>query len=166
MNVWKQAYSTISNTHFTHEATVCMGNDWYTFPSHFFLPSTAKLHFVEDGFTGLLPAHFEVENGTSIMPRAPFNDQNREEKSRYLSVFSCDYLVMHVHKRDDVNTSGSKSVLKTQMSEHSSRFELIYSSFVLDAAHSPLLSRAFYVPNYSIALNKYSEYALFKVKRN
>lgn len=40
---------------------VCVGAEWHRFPSSFFLPSPHyRLAFIPSGFTGLLPADFDV----------------------------------------------------------------------------------------------------------
>jgi hypothetical protein len=76
-----------------HPVTICMGGEWYTFPSHFFLPNHARIEYVFDNFHGELPQHFNSIQGTSSTPSQLFNDQNQEEISRYVSLKSCDYLV-------------------------------------------------------------------------
>ncbi|KAF9972115.1 mannosyltransferase [Actinomortierella ambigua] len=37
---------------------VCVGKEWYRFPSHYFLPQGAKLGFIKSRFDGLLPGEF------------------------------------------------------------------------------------------------------------
>lgn len=84
--------------HRTHPATLCVGKEWYRFPSSYFLPAGVRLRFVESEFRGLLPGEFAEDwvqeddrwtrewrwNGTWIVPKG-MNDLNREEKSRYVS---------------------------------------------------------------------------------
>lgn len=77
------------------ELTVCMGGDWYTFASHFFLPqktftlvtnhttvmkglesstfvhseghtTSVNLQYVSDNFHGLLPAHFQSNDESAV----------------------------------------------------------------------------------------------------
>ena len=48
------------------ELKVCVGKEWYRFPSHYFLPHGMKLGFVESGFGGLLPAYFKVLSQESV----------------------------------------------------------------------------------------------------
>ena len=60
--------------------TICIGKEWYRFPSHFHLPNTVQLEFVESRFRGLLPSKFETtSNGSKLYnycsPGA--NDMNR-----------------------------------------------------------------------------------------
>ncbi|KAG0365599.1 mannosyltransferase [Gamsiella multidivaricata] len=38
---------------------VCVGKEWYRFPSHYFLPEGAKLGFLKSHFDGLLPGEFQ-----------------------------------------------------------------------------------------------------------
>lgn len=73
--------------------TICMGGEWYTFPSHFFLPNNARLEYIFDNFHGELPQHFNSIEGTSCEPLQMFNNMNQEEMSRYISLNSCDYFV-------------------------------------------------------------------------
>lgn len=42
--------------------SVCVGGEWYRYPSSFFLPGpNYRLQFVKSGFDGLLPAAFDAE---------------------------------------------------------------------------------------------------------
>ena len=64
---------------------ICVGKEWYRFPSSFFLPSERHhIAFLRSHFKGLLPKPFERgANGTWVIP-TEMNDQNREEPSRYV----------------------------------------------------------------------------------
>jgi alpha-1,2-mannosyltransferase len=63
---------------------ICVGKEWYRFPSNFFLPSSQyKLQFVESGFTGQLPKPYSAINGTWVIP-TDMNDLNKQEMSRYV----------------------------------------------------------------------------------
>lgn len=68
-------------------ARICVGKEWYRYPSSFFLGSDAELRFIQSGFTGQLPQPFSAEHGT-WGTQAGFNDLNREEHSRYVSCTS------------------------------------------------------------------------------
>ena len=81
--------------------TVCMGGDWYTFPSHFFLPKNVRLEYIRGSFHGQLPQHFSITRGTSAIPLQQFNDLNKEEESRYVPLSSCDYLVAIIESETD-----------------------------------------------------------------
>ncbi|KAK3822201.1 MAG: glycosyltransferase family 22 protein [Linnemannia elongata] len=48
---------------------VCVGKEWYRFPSHYFLPEGAKLGLIKSHFDGLLPGEFlESTNVSGELP--------------------------------------------------------------------------------------------------
>jgi alpha-1,2-mannosyltransferase len=78
---------------------LCVGKEWYRFPSHYFLPEGVRLRFLESDFRGQLPQYFlestytdsegrtvsgNGRDGTWQIPPG-FNDQNKEETARYVS---------------------------------------------------------------------------------
>jgi alpha-1,2-mannosyltransferase len=70
-------------------STICLGKEWYRFPSSFFIPNTSRANFVKSAFDGLLPGQF-LESGEgwrSATWRLPegMNDQNQEEASHLVS---------------------------------------------------------------------------------
>ena len=138
----------------------CIGSEWYTFPSHFFLPMEIRLRYIEDGFEGMLPQHFPTGiNGTSQEPKVPFNDQNREEKRIYTPLYKCHYLVRLVKDEDRTHISNAHNFNQ----EH---FKPLDSTKIIDSAASPMLSRAFSIPRLeflSRKKNSYQNYTLFHV---
>ena len=71
-------------------STICLGKEWYRFPSSFFIPNTSRASFVKSAFDGLLPGQF-YESGDSgwrsstwIVPDG-MNDQNLEDLSHLVS---------------------------------------------------------------------------------
>lgn len=72
------------------EVNLCVGKEWYRFPSSFYLPSKKwKLRFIRSQFKGQLPKPYSsFPNATSIIPE-DMNDMNREEPSRYVSAAHC-----------------------------------------------------------------------------
>lgn len=71
---------------------VCLGKEWYRFPSSFFLPDNKRAKFIKSEFVGLLPGEFREEAegrgprpGTWMMPFG-MNDQNQEDLGKYVSV--------------------------------------------------------------------------------
>lgn len=66
---------------------VCVGKEWYRFPSSFLLPSHRwRLRFVPSEFRAQLPHPFVAPppQGTKVVPNH-FNDRNEEEPSQYVS---------------------------------------------------------------------------------
>eukprot|EP00116_Pleurobrachia_bachei_P016284 sb/3476546/ len=67
-------------------AVICLGKEWYRFPSSFFVPEGAHARFIKSSFTGQLPQRFyENVNGT-YAHRRDQNDGNKEEPSVYVNI--------------------------------------------------------------------------------
>lgn len=133
--------------------TLCVGKEWYRFPSSFFLPQDWKLAFIESEFRGQLPKPYESgPNATRIIPM-DMNDGNREERSRYVNLSLCDYLV---------DTDGHDVTDREPDYSSSPEWEVVSSVKFLDSRRSPIYARAFYVPFVSERLCSYVNYYLLK----
>lgn len=98
-----------------HVNNVCIGKEWYRFPSSYHLPAPARLRFLPSEFRGLLPGPFAEHNvrsyetnlerlvdlphfftsrrpGTFVTPDA-MNDLNLEDPGKYSSIDECDYII-------------------------------------------------------------------------
>ena len=71
--------------------TLCLGKEWYRFPSSFFLPEGMRAKFIRSEFRGLLPGEFRdavdypaLVEGTSRIPSG-MNDRNEEDPEKYVS---------------------------------------------------------------------------------
>lgn len=72
--------------------TLCVGKEWYRFPSHWLILDGIRVVFIKSNFDGLLPRHFEPSPvATGLWPReatrnipAGLNDLNKEEISHYV----------------------------------------------------------------------------------
>lgn len=88
------AYENLSNTIMQQQGkdvTVCVGKEWYRFPSHFFLPEGgedgamgAQFGFLRSNFRGQLPQPYLTSSNGTWAIQEGFNDMNREELSRYV----------------------------------------------------------------------------------
>lgn len=72
-------------------ASVCLGKEWYRFPSSYFLPQNMHARFIRSEFRGLLPGEFPDSSsyygrakGASQIPPG-MNDLNIEDSSKYVS---------------------------------------------------------------------------------
>jgi alpha-1,2-mannosyltransferase len=86
-----QVYSQLSReTGLDSQTTVCMGKEWYRFPSSFFLPQGVHAKFVRSEFKGLLPGEFsEAKEGFGFFPGTwlvppNMNDENIEDPTKYV----------------------------------------------------------------------------------
>uniref|UniRef100_A0A915BD27 Mannosyltransferase n=2 Tax=Parascaris univalens TaxID=6257 RepID=A0A915BD27_PARUN len=143
----KERYRSRENSSSIH---VCVGKEWYRFPSSFFLPSgvvdrrgrkwDAKLNFIKSEFSGLLPKPFAdgpLPNITRMIP-THMNDLNREEPTRYVSVDICDYLV-------DLETPDVTELEPDFAAQRDVWQSVVRRRFLLSSYSEPLL-RSFYVP--------------------
>jgi alpha-1,2-mannosyltransferase len=72
--------------------TLCLGKEWYRFPSHYLIPSGINVEFIKSNFDGHLPRHFEHAEGVSLLNKVEgtryvpkdLNDLNREEPLHYV----------------------------------------------------------------------------------
>jgi len=144
-----------NNTSNNNPVNVCVGKEWYRFPSNFFLPhSHVHLQFLPSGFKGQLPKPYSSsKNATWIIP-TDFNDLNREEPSRYVELESCDYLV-------DLEFEGQVET-RYSMPSNDHPFQVIHWLPFLDASHSHPFFRAFYVPGLSAKYTAFNRYYLFR----
>lgn len=157
LELWKSAGKVISANP-SSSISVCMGGDWYTFPSHFFLPNAASLNYVSDNFHGLLPQHYSTTNGTSCEPTQPFNDRNEEQTERYLEIKSCDYVV-NLSPRSET-TIQDMTPLQRALLFDNSPFQVLATSNIIDPQNSPTWSRVVYIPYVSNRNNMYLRYVL------
>lgn len=68
---------------------VCLGKEWYRFPSSYFLPKNMRAKFVKSAFDGLLPGEFsEMGTASGILPTwlipSGMNDQNIEDPGKHV----------------------------------------------------------------------------------
>lgn len=69
------------------EATVCVGSEWYRYPSSFFLPSSHyHVAWLDDGFTGLLPRPFDPTLGGTTAAPQYFNSKNKASAGQFVSI--------------------------------------------------------------------------------
>jgi len=74
------------------EDMVCLGKEWYRFPSSFLLPEGVRAKFIKSEFSGLLPGEFSEAGmgsdpfpGTWLVPMG-MNDENLEDPGKYVSI--------------------------------------------------------------------------------
>ncbi|CAF0998267.1 unnamed protein product [Rotaria sordida] len=132
---------------------ICIGKDWYRFPSHFLLPEKSQLLFLRSEFKGQLPkAYSHLKNATRLIDNH-FNDENKEELDRYVNLNQCDYIIDH--------DSEYPSEIQPNYSQ---QFEIITSiKMILPSRRS--IFRSFYVPFLSVRSNQYTFLHLLKCSK-
>ncbi|CAO3593897.1 unnamed protein product [Absidia cylindrospora] len=176
-NYIQEAYA---DTMTTPELQLCVGKEWYRYPSSFFLPNDVRLRFIPSHFDGLLPnafpedlttatiddhdnkvhyrtRHYDVLKGMRYHHGEGTNDRNQPDPSTILTdVRQCDYMVDSYFPLHTPASKEPSYVLDT------TTWERLYCEPYLDAAHSKSLARAFWVPG-SQGL-AWGEYCLLKRK--
>ena len=76
------------------QGNVCLGKEWYRFPSSYFLPKNMRPKFVKSAFDGLLPGEFsEAGTVSGILPTwlipPGMNDQNIEDPGKHVCLAYC-----------------------------------------------------------------------------
>ncbi|KAI9338694.1 Alg9-like mannosyltransferase family-domain-containing protein, partial [Zopfochytrium polystomum] len=129
---------------------VCIGKEWYRFPSHFFLPSTARLRFVRSSFEGLLPKPFaegvRLTDATSTPPTG-MNDRNEQVIDDRLVQEpvegSCDYMIDYFGADSSAEPDGLYPNLKSDVET----WEQVLCVPFLDAPNTVgILARTLWVP--------------------
>ncbi|KAH3901525.1 related to Alpha-1,2-mannosyltransferase ALG9 [Saccharomycodes ludwigii] len=116
---------------------VCVGREWYHFPTSLLLPDNFRIRYVPSGFDGLLPGDFneKVDKLTSIRSIPPgMNNANRFDAGKIFDHKDCDLYV------DISSTIGEKDIFNPQ------NMNAIYCEKFIDIENSKLLGRAFTLP--------------------
>jgi alpha-1,2-mannosyltransferase len=181
---------------------VCVGGEWYRFPSSFHLPRVDyRLVFIDSGFDGALPVSFVKGKGGTRFGPLGLNDRNEADPiTRADFPFHvdgpCDFMVdvtldgvaPAVDPRtivpagwveedrfetfetepgdgEDDGGDGEEGWVKTvsiRVERTEARWVIVNEAPFLDAANSPTLTRAFYVPWWSTDRNTYGSYRVYK----
>lgn len=152
---------------------VCIGSEWYRFPTNFLVPDVVEVRFVEGGFKGQLPGRFldhekvlknersEVEALDRVWPwlgtrknGSQFNSLNLAESDRLTDIETCDYLIGLDHEIRNPNQWDIKKCEK-----------------IIDNERSNRLTRLVWIPFMKVfddlqdgGLNKFSKLCLVKKK--
>lgn len=143
---------------------VCTGGEWYRFPSSFFLPSTAQLGFLKSSFGGQLPQPFTPHGSKAQsldVQSGRFNDVNREEMDRYLSIEDCTYVIEMVSPGSSAHSDEIPECLQYMATDTTGSWSLLSSFRYLDAESTPALHRILYLPFGRENNVVYKEYNLY-----
>eukprot|EP01031_Cornospumella_fuschlensis_P029320 gene29320-35395_t len=131
MHLFTEAYFSFAEPKQPHTQSLCMGVEWYRFPSHFFLPSHLQLTYIRDRFHGILPQPYAEH--TYSAPPLGVNTLNQEELDRYLMVRSCDYIVTVLTPTQRISSYVNYTISSQTLEQHYAdpkHADLQYSQFV------------------------------------
>jgi alpha-1,2-mannosyltransferase len=145
--------------------TVCLGKEWYRFPSSFLLPDGVHAKFVRSEFIGLLPGEFsEAKSGFGLFPGAwlvpsGMNDENQEDPGKYIDIAHCTYLV-------DASFGSATATELEPDYLHSKEWASIACAPFLDTGATGILGRTVWLPDTDLLparlRRKWGEYCLLK----
>ncbi|XP_014240133.1 alpha-1,2-mannosyltransferase ALG9 isoform X1 [Cimex lectularius] len=117
---------------------ICVGKEWYRFPTSFFLPNDRwTLQFLKSEFSGQLPKYYSQTDGTSVIPDY-MNNENKEEITRYGNLTSCHFLVdLDIGQSTDYEPNYSSQVEK---------WVIVKSIPFLNNIKTSKWVKAFYIP--------------------
>ncbi|THY43955.1 hypothetical protein D6C77_07041 [Aureobasidium pullulans] len=149
---------------------VCLGKEWYRFPSSFHLPEGVRAKFVKSEFSGLLPGDFSQANqGFGLYPGAwltptGMNDENREDPSKYTQLSHCSFMV------DSSFPSSEPSPLEPDYISQTDTWEKLTCEPFLDASKTGTIGRIGWVPDWDFIPSKYrrhwGEYCLLRRRKS
>jgi alpha-1,2-mannosyltransferase len=105
LQVYSKLYGSLSDPVLVdRQANVCVGKEWYRFPSHFFIPNSMRVKFVKSRFRGLLPSYFGEPELVIYHPITNYrfskrnftscptnnNNMNIHEEDRYVFMIDLD----------------------------------------------------------------------------
>ena len=137
----------------TRGDSVCFGKEWYRFPSSYFLPQDMHAKFVRSEFRGLLPGEFsEARTGFGFwsgtwLPTMGLNDQNQEDMGKYVDLETCAFLVDTQYPEQHKELGWKPPPNEPDFVSDVERWEEVKCIPFLDAAKTPFLARALWVPD-------------------
>jgi alpha-1,2-mannosyltransferase len=144
---------------------LCLGKDWYRFPTSYFLPEGVHAKWIKSQFDGLLPGGFhEGQTGFGVFPGAwlippGMNDRNEEDPGKYIDVNHCTFLV-------DTYMSGMQPTKHEPLYVFDDEWEKMTCVPFLDPAKTGIIARTLWIPNLSGIPPKYrrhwGEHCLFR----
>ncbi|SCV05317.1 LANO_0H04808g1_1 [Lachancea nothofagi CBS 11611] len=127
---------------------VCVGREWFHYPTSMFLSNDYRLHFIQSGFDGLLPGDFkETHSMLNSIREIPvgMNNENKFDPSKLTPVDQCDFYIDFM-----LPTEESQDALDPN--EMGEEWKLVYRTPFVDASQSKFLGRAFSAPEFLLKL--------------
>ncbi|EED21469.1 alpha-1,2-mannosyltransferase (Alg9), putative [Talaromyces stipitatus ATCC 10500] len=149
---------------------LCLGKEWYRFPSSFFLPHSMRAKFVKSEFSGLLPGEFPDASGVQTLLAGisanptGMNDRNEEDPSKYIDISQCMFLV------DSYFPSRPSTSLEPDYIHNTKEWEILACHQFLDASETPTFGRVLWVPNLPFVPRRFKrqwgDYCLLRRRQN
>ena len=135
--------------------TVCLGSEWYEFPSHFFVPEQCEVHFLDSGFRGILPAAFNDSRGGTRYGASYLNDRNEADKRQFIVDESSCNVMVSLKYDEKLEPKELNRGVKNK------RWEIVQEHKYVQGNLSAALFRALFIPFLSPQKLVYNYYALY-----
>lgn len=146
INVLKYLSDSTSNFSPVPE-NICMGREWYHYPSSLFLNDNQRLRFTQSSFDGMLPGDFleprvnsfeGLVNATSHIPQG-FNNMNKFNPDFITSTDECTY---YIDIDKEISENDATSILDAE------KWEIMYCQDILDVDNSDGIERVLDINNF------------------
>ncbi|KAI9728884.1 MAG: mannosyltransferase [Cirrosporium novae-zelandiae] len=145
---------------------LCLGKEWYRFPSSHFLPNGMHAKFIKSEFNGLLPGEFrEADVGSGFFPGTwlippGMNDRNEEDPGKHVDISHCNYLV------DSYFPGVNGTDLEPNYILDTDTWEALTCSKFLDHSQTDIVGRMLWVPDSALIpeqfQRKWGQYCLLQ----
>jgi alpha-1,2-mannosyltransferase len=154
----------VTAAHHDEPVTVCVGGEWYRYPSSFYLPPNARLGFLKSSFGGQLPQPF-TEYGSKekslTVQMGKFNDMNEEEADRYVDIKTCSYVIELVEKGNMAEAHVPEG-LQYIAKDGTKKWHQVAQYEYLNVDRTSFLHRIFYIPILRNGRIAYDSYAIYQ----
>lgn len=148
---------------------LCVGREWYRYPSSFFLSKNLRLRFIKSNFDGLLPGDFNENlskfDSISSIP-LNMNNLNQFDSSKIFDFNNCDYAI---DITQSVDIEGNEIEFIDNKGNIKQGWELISSYPFLNNEESKGIGRILYIPSVLNEIFKtklvYHQYNLYGKKK-
>lgn len=146
INVFKYLSDSTVDNHSSVIENVCIGREWYHYPSSLFLNDNQRLKFTQSSFDGMLPGDFlepavhsfeGLVKTTSAIP-AGFNNMNKYNPDFVVSSSECSFYV-------DIDMKYSA---KDATSLENPEWEILYCETILDADNSSGIEKSLSIKSF------------------
>lgn len=119
---------------------VCIGREWYHFPTSFFLNNDQRLKYIKSGFDGLLPGDFKegepLFDVTSFTPEG-FNNKNMFSETTIIPFEQCDYYI---------DNSGKTNGIEPDFTNEPKDWERVTCKKIINPDGNHGIGRLIYIP--------------------
>ncbi|KAG0689106.1 mannosyltransferase [Pichia californica] len=149
INIFKYLSDNSNNNLIQYNENICIGREWYHYPSSFFLQNNQRLKFTNSSFNGMLPGDFiepkihsfeGLVNSTSLLPIG-FNNKNKFNPNFLIDNNSnCNYFIDIIKP---INEKFNEiSIL------NNNDWEIIYCNDILDVDNSYGIEKSLNIKNF------------------